>query len=133
MHKSLGWSAFGALLISTFAWAATSSATPDFKLYVGNSRGDDVSIIDMVSLKVIGEIKAGDRVHGVCVQADGKRLFVTVESDRTLRIIDTATNQVTATIPTGSRPTSIAVLPNGRQAYVSNLDGGTLTVLELTG
>ena len=79
MHKSLGWSAFGALLISTFAWAATSSATPDFKLYVGNSRGDDISIIDMVSLKVIGQIKAGEGVHGVCVQADGQRLFVTVE------------------------------------------------------
>jgi serine/threonine-protein kinase len=48
-------------------------------------------------------------------------------------VINARTNQVTATIPTGANPTSIAVLPNGRQAFVSNLDGGTLTVLELTG
>jgi serine/threonine-protein kinase len=48
-------------------------------------------------------------------------------------VIDARTYQVTATIPTGNGPTSIAVLPNGRQAYVSNLDGVTLTVLELTG
>jgi DNA-binding beta-propeller fold protein YncE len=48
-------------------------------------------------------------------------------------VIDARTNQVTATIPTGTGPTSIAVLPNGRQAYVSNLENGTLTVLELTG
>jgi len=48
-------------------------------------------------------------------------------------VIDARTNQVTATIPTGAGPTSVAVLPNGRQAYVSNFDGGTLTVLDLTG
>lgn len=30
----------------------------------------------------------------------------------------------------GTGPTSIAVLPNGRQVHVSNLDSGTLTVLE---
>jgi molecular chaperone DnaK len=48
-------------------------------------------------------------------------------------VIDARTNQVTATLPTGGSPSSIAVLPNGRQAYVSNLDSGTLTVLELTG
>ena len=36
-------------------------------------------------------------MHGVCVQADGKRLFVTVETDHTLRIIDTATQQTIGT------------------------------------
>jgi DNA-binding beta-propeller fold protein YncE len=40
---------------------------------------------------------------------------------------------VTATIPTGGSPNTIAILPNARQAYVSNLDSGTLTILELTG
>ena len=37
----------------------------------------------------------------------------------------------TATIPTGEAPTSIAVLPDGTKAYVSNLNTGTLTVLDL--
>jgi len=132
MHKSLGWSAFGALLISTSAWAATSSATPDFKLYVGNSRGDDISIIDMVSLKVIGEIKTGDRVHGVCVQADGKRLFVTVESDRTLRIINTATNQTIGTVKVSGRPNQCAVTPDGKYVAVPIRDGDRVDVVDVT-
>jgi YVTN family beta-propeller protein len=55
------------------------------------------------------------------------------EGSNSITVINARTNQVTATIPTGTRPTSIAVLPNGRQAYVSNVDSGTLTVLELTG
>src|SRR5882724_4318528 len=78
----------GALLLS-LAWGADNSAAQTFKLYVGNSRGDDISVVDMASLKVTGTIQAGERVHGVCAQADGKRLFATVESDHTLRIVDT--------------------------------------------
>ena len=53
-----------------------------------------------------------------------------VEGD-TVSVIDAETRTVTATIPTDS-PTSIGVLPNGRYAYVTNLDTGTLTVLNTT-
>ena len=41
--------------------------------------------------------------------------------------------RVTATEATGDAPTSIAVLPDGRRAYVSNLNTGTLTILETGG
>jgi DNA-binding beta-propeller fold protein YncE len=41
--------------------------------------------------------------------------------------------KVTATIPTGEAPTSIAVLPDGTKGYVTNLNSGTLTILDLTG
>src|SRR5579864_914770 len=131
MHGSLGWSAFGALLMSTFAWGANSSATPDFKLYVGNSRGDDISMIDMSSLKVTGNIKAGERVHGVCVQADGKRLFVTVETDHTLRIIDTATKQTIGTVEVSGRPNQCAVTPDGKYVAVPIRDGDRVDVVDV--
>ena len=52
-----------------------ASAQQDLWLYVGSARGDDVSIIDMKTFKVVGDIKAGERVHGVCTDPDGKRLF----------------------------------------------------------
>jgi len=47
-------------------------------------------------------------------------------------VIDTSTNTVTATIPTGNGPSSVAVLPDGRRAYVTNLDDGTVRILDLT-
>jgi YVTN family beta-propeller protein len=53
------------------------------------------------------------------------------EGSNSVSVIDAATNQVTATIPTGASPSSIAVLPSGMEAYVTNLDSGTVTVLEL--
>src|SRR4029077_4138475 len=119
-------------LIPVLAWGAESSAVPDFKLYVGNSRGDDISVIDMASLKVTGDIKAGERVHGVCVQADGQRLFVTVETDHTLRIIDTATKQTIGTVKVSGLPNQCAVTPDGKYAAVPIRDGNRVDVVDVT-
>src|SRR5579864_1758004 len=59
------------LLCGSLVWAASDSTSPQgMRLYVTNSRGDDVSVIDLRSMKVISTIKVGERVHGVAVQAD---------------------------------------------------------------
>ena len=50
----------------------------------------------------------------------------------TVSVVDTESRTVTATIPTDS-PTSVGVLPNGRKAYVTNLNAGTLTILNAGG
>src|SRR5258708_32915774 len=83
----------GMFVCCILALSAENSSAQSFKLYVGNSRGDDISVIDIASLKVTGELKAGEHVHGVCLQADGKRLFATVEMDQTLSIIDRTSRQ----------------------------------------
>jgi YVTN family beta-propeller protein len=132
MTKPHLWSALCALLISASVWGADNAAIPDFKLYVGNSRGDDISIVDMASLKVTGEIKAGERIHGVCVQADGKRLFATVESDHTLRIIDTATRQTIATVKVPGRPNQCAATPDGKYVAVPIRDGDSVEIVDVT-
>jgi YVTN family beta-propeller protein len=100
-------------------------------LYVGNSRGDDVSVVDLASLKVIGDIKAGERVHGVCTQADGRRLFVTVETDHTLRIIDAATGNTTATVKLSGRPNQCAATPDGRYVAVPIRDGDSVQIVDV--
>ena len=112
-------------------WCAENSNAEDFKLYVGNSRGDDISVIDMASLKVTGTIKAGERVHGVCVQADGKRLFATVETDHTLRMIDSATRQTVGTVEVSGRPNQCAVTPDGKYVAVPIRDGDRVDIIDV--
>ena len=131
MNRTLGWAIFGALLVSACAWGVDRSTVADYKLYVGNSRGDDISIVDMSSLKVSGEIKAGERVHGVCVRADGKRLFVTVETDQTLRIIDTASQRTIGTVKVSGRPNQCAVTPDGRYVAVPIRDGNSVDIVDV--
>jgi YVTN family beta-propeller protein len=131
MNRRHSWIVFPALLICALAWGVDGSSVPDFKLYVGNSRGDDISIIDMTSLKVTGEFKAGERVHGVCLQADGKRLFATVESDQTLRIIDTASQQTIATVKVSGRPNQCAATPDGKYVAVPIRDGDRVDIVDV--
>ena len=121
----------GMFLTCVLLWCAENAKAQDFKLYVGNSRGDDISIIDVASLKVTGEIKAGERVHGVCVQADGKRLFVTVETDHTLRIIDTTTRQTIGTVKVSGRPNQCAATPDGKYVAVPIRDGDSVDIVDV--
>ncbi len=125
-----------ALLLSGFfscflLCSAGNSAAQDLKLYVGNSRGDGISVIDMASLKVTGEIKAGKHIHGVCAQADGRRLFATVESDHTLRIIDTSTQQTIGTVQLAGKPNQCAATPDGKYVAVPIRDGDKVDIVDV--
>jgi YVTN family beta-propeller protein len=113
------------------ALCVATAAAENQWLYVGNSRGDDISIVDLASLKVIGEIKLGERIHGVAVQPDGKRLFATVESDHTLRIIDTATRQTLGTVKVSGRPNQVAVTPDGKYVVVPIRDGDKVDIVDV--
>jgi YVTN family beta-propeller protein len=119
------------VLNGILAWAAEKPAGENLRLYVGNSRGDDISVIDMASLKVVGDIKVGDRIHGVAVQPNGRRLFVTVESDHTLRIIDTATQQTVGTVKVSGRPNQVAVTPDGKYVAVPIRDGDKVDIVDV--
>lgn len=112
------------------AWCAGTAAAQNL-LYVGNSRGDDISIVDLDSMKVVGDIKVGDRIHGVTVQPDGKRLFVTVESDHTLRIIDTSSRKAVGAVKVSGRPNQVAVTPDGKYAVVPIRDGDKVDIVDV--
>ena len=120
------------MFIGTVAvWGAAAALAQNERLYVGNSRGDDISVVDLSSYKVVGDIKLGERIHGVAVQPDGKRLFVTVESDHTLRIIDTATQQTLGTVKVSGRPNQVAVTPDGKYVAVPIRDGDQVDIVDV--
>ena len=119
------------LLTCILLWCVETAGAQDLRLYVGNSRGDDISVVDLASLKVVGDIRLGDRIHGVAVQPDGKRLFVTVESDRTLRIVDTATQREVGSVKVSGRPNQVAVTPDGKYAVVPIRDGDKVDIVDV--
>ena len=112
-----------ALAIGTSILAATGVKPV---LYVTNSLGDDITVIDLHTLKATADIKVGDKVHGVCAPADGKHLFTTIESEKTLKVLDTATNEIVATIQLTGRPNQCASTPDGHYAAVPIRDNGSI-------
>jgi YVTN family beta-propeller protein len=121
----------GASLLAVFALTLSLRAE-SYRLYVDNSNGQSVSVIDLNSLKVVEEINIGaPNIHGLALRPDGKMLFVTVESDHTLRFVDTTTSQVTATIKLTGRPNECAVTPDGKYVAVPIRDGDSVNIVDV--
>src|SRR5713226_657465 len=132
MNKSAPWlCALGATLIAT-AVIEPPQASARQKLYVANSAGDNVHVIDLTTLKVIGEIKTGEHPHGAAVSGDGRRFFTTVESDNKLLIIDTTTDAILREFKLSGRPNQCAVTPDGRYVGVPIRDGDSVDVIDVT-
>jgi YVTN family beta-propeller protein len=129
IHKSLLFLALGAACIAGGQAQAASRSL----LYVANSQGDDITIIDLATQKVVKTLKVGPIVHGVCAQADGRRAFATIESENSLKVIDTRTNTVTDTIALGGRPNECAATNDGRYVVVPLLaPTNTAAVVDMT-
>jgi YVTN family beta-propeller protein len=114
------------LSMSGLCQAASNRAA---KLYVTNSLGDDITVIDLGTLKVDGDIRVGKEVHGICAPADGRELFTTIESENNLKIIDTATDKVVATVPLTGRPNQCAATPDGRFVGVPIRYGSSVDIV----
>jgi len=97
-------------------------------LYLSD-RGHDITIIDMATQKVISTLKVGALVHGICAQGDGRKAFVTIESNHTLRVLDTKTNTITDTIELPGRPNECAATIDGRYVVVPLLEPANSAVI----
>lgn len=106
--------------ITVFAAALLQAGTAHAReiLYVTNSGGADVTLVDVATNKVIGTIATGPTPHGIAVSPDGSRIYVSRETDNDLIAIDTATSKIVWEAPVGGRPNEIAVSADGHYVYV---------------
>jgi YVTN family beta-propeller protein len=110
-----------------------ASADARTLLYVGNSLGDDVSVIDPAAAKVVATIRVGKQVHGVCAPASGSRAYVTVESTHEVKVVNTKTNTVIDTIALPGQPNECAVTSDGRFLAVPLLaPANSVVIYDLT-
>jgi len=105
--------------------AADSTAAVRQKLYVTNSAGDDVTIIDPTTNKPIGRIEVGLHPHGIAAPAAQDVVYVTIEGTKPgeLIAIDPQTDRVRWRLAIGPAPNQLAVTPDGKFAYIPVNDG----------
>lgn len=87
-------------------------------IYVANSDGDNITVIDPSTNKVSGEIKVSLHPHGIVSSPDQKRFYVSSEGDNVLDVVDRASSKVIRRIPIGTRPNNVAITPDGHRVYV---------------
>src|SRR5262249_61580090 len=96
-----------------------ADATPVRKLYVANTSGDALSVVDLDRQEVVREIPIGKHPHGLALSPDQRRIYCSVESTRAIVFLDTVTDKIVASVPTTGVPNQLAATPDGRWVYVA--------------
>ncbi len=109
-------------LIAALALTAPAAQNPAQKLYVANSAGNDIHVIDAATYKVIKSVEVGPQPHGLAATKNGDLMFITIENsdgeEGELLWFDTATDTVTKRMKIGPRPNQLACTPDGKLVYI---------------
>src|SRR5580700_6349776 len=89
------------------------------RIYQTNSAGDHVDVIDPVTNKVVFKVEGIEVPHGVAFSPDGKRAYITCESESTLWATDTTTGKLIWKAPLSGHPNNLAVSNDGKYVFVS--------------
>jgi len=123
---------FALLFLAATSFESASAANTSGRLYVTNSLGDDITVIDLNTFRPVQDIKVGAEVHGICAPADGRRFFTTIESEHNLKIVDTGTGKILSVIPLTGLPNQCAATPDGRYVGVPIRDGNSVDIVDTT-
>lgn len=100
-------------------------------LYVANSGGDDVTVVEVAGNKVIGSIKVGlHDADGLATSKSGDRLYVTVTSPPSVVAIDTATDKILWRVSVSEKPNQLSVSGDGRYVYVPIFSSDHVEVID---
>ena len=120
-----------AVLISAPPGLAVADSTAARKLYVANTAGDTLSVVDLEQEKVVREIPIGKHPHGLALSPDQRRIYCSVESERAIKFLDTSTDQIVASVATTGVPNQLAATPDGDWVYVAINDKGTADIIDV--
>ncbi len=102
-----------------FSLSALPASAETVRIYVTNSAGDSVHVIDAASNKVVQVIRNVESAHGVTFAPDASRVYISNEHDSTLDVIDAKSGSIIKKIPLSSRPNNIAVTKDGKRVVVA--------------
>lgn len=108
-----------------------TGATPARKLFVANTSGESLSVIDLERQEVAKEIPVGKRPHGLALSPDSRTIYSTVESERAVKFVDTASDKITASVPLTGVPNQLAATPDGLWLYIAINSNGTADVIDV--
>src|ERR1700704_3382242 len=69
------------------ALSSLSAEATTVRVYITNSAGDSIHVIDPTTNKVVQEIKGFEGIHGIAFAPDGSKVYVSNEADSTLDVI----------------------------------------------
>ncbi len=134
---------FASFLVTAFAQStqpaslspAAMVASPDgATLYIACATGNRVVVFNIASRKVTRSIEMPGSATGLCLSADGTRLFVTCAAPSSrVCIMETAGGKIIEELPAGHTAMAPVLSPDGRTLFVCNRFNDNVSVFDVAG
>src|SRR3984893_8420688 len=98
--------------------AATLANTRKVRIYVTNSAGNTVDVIDPATNKTVQTIDGIELPHGVVFSPDGSRVYISSESESVLDVVDGNTGHILEKVPLGGHPNNLTITKDGKRVLV---------------
>ena len=125
------------LTIAEWVQGAAAETKPDASaqsvalIYVTNSAGDTIDVVDPAANTVVQVIHGIELPHGITFSPDGARVYVSNESEGVLDVVDRKSAQILHKVPLSGRPNNIAITKDGRRVFVGiRAPEGALDVID---
>jgi len=112
--------------------SAKPSSGPTVRIYVTNSAGNTLDVIDPSSNQVIQVIHGIELPHGVGFSPDGSRVYVSNEAESVLDVVARESAQILKKVPLSGHPNNLAVTKDGRILVGIRADPGAVDLIDPT-
>jgi YVTN family beta-propeller protein len=111
--------------------SAKPSAASSARIYVTNSAGNTLDVIDPSINQVVQVVHSIELPHGVTFSPDATRVYVSNESESVLDVVDRESGKIVKKVPLSGRPNNLAVTRDGGRVLVGiRSDPGVVDVID---
>jgi len=101
-------------------------------VYITNSDGNSISIIDTRTRQKVGVIPVGKQPGRLALTPDGKTLVYNLQGENALGFADVVSRRQTEVVPIGGRSLSLTLSPDGKYAYGGIQDQDRIAVVSVS-
>lgn len=126
------WLAMADWVRGTHRGTVSDSSGSMVRIYVTNSAGDSIDVVDPATNKVVQVIRGIELPHGIAFSPDGARIYISNESESVLDVVDRS-GQILSKVPLTARPNNLAITKDGGRVLVGiRADPGFIDVIDTT-
>jgi len=127
------WLAMAEWVRGTHRGAVSDSSGSMARIYVTNSAGDSIDVVDPATNKVVQVIRGIELPHGIAFSPDATRIYISNESESVLDVVDRKSGQILRKVSLTARPNNLAITKDGGRVLVGiRTDPGFVDVIDTT-
>jgi YVTN family beta-propeller protein len=125
------WQAIADWVHSRTTASAGDSVLHGVRVYITNSAGNTVDVIDAASNQVVQTIHGIELPHGVVFSPDARRVYISNESESVLDVVDRESARILKKIVLSGHPNNLTITKDGGRVLVGiREDPGSVDVID---